>query len=139
MRGSVRKWILAVAPLVMLAACQDPDVGQSCAIAWGNVENIPPPDPVQLFESGGADFFESGNVACENLVCIVSPSPAGSRYAGGGYCSKPCVSNQDCFESETGLVCRQMVLDPVFLDQLSTELRDRYVPLGASSYCAVPR
>jgi hypothetical protein len=131
------KWALAVAPLVVLA-CQDPDVGQHCDIAWGDPATRP--DPVQLYETGGADFFESGNVGCENLVCIVSPSPAGSRYSVGGYCSKPCVSNNDCFQSETGLECRQMVLDPVFLAQLTPELRARYVPeLQTSSFCAVAR
>jgi hypothetical protein len=138
MPRSIRKWALAVAPIVVLA-CQDPDVGQRCDITWGNVETTPPPDPVALYPDG-ADFFESGNVSCENLVCIVSPAPAGSRYSVGGYCSKPCVSNNDCFQSETGLVCRQMVLDPVFLAQLSPELRERYVPaLQTSSFCAVAR
>jgi hypothetical protein len=140
MPGSTWKRVLAVLPLVVLAACQDPDVGQRCDIAWGDIETTPPPDPVLLFASGGADYFESGNLSCENLVCIVSPSPAGARYSVGGYCSKPCVSNNDCFESETGLVCRQMVLDPVFLAQLSPELRERYVPeFQTSSFCAVAR
>jgi hypothetical protein len=135
--------VLAVA-LLALAACQKPDVGQPCTVAWGDTWVSdplmpPPPDPVQLHASGGADYFESGNLTCENLVCIVSPAPSGSRYSSGGYCSKSCVSNQDCFESETGLVCRQMVLDPVFLAQLSPELRDRYAPeFQASSFCAAP-
>jgi hypothetical protein len=135
------KWALAVAPLAVLA-CQDPDVGQRCDITWGNVETTPPPNAVSLYPDG-ADFFESGNVSCENLVCIVSPAQAGSQYDrgdAGGYCSKPCVSDNDCFKSETGLVCRQMVLDPVFLAQLTPELRERYVPaLQTSSFCGVPR
>jgi hypothetical protein len=139
MAGSAWKRVLAIAPLVILAACQDPDVGQRCELAWGQDLETPRPDPVQLFDAGGADYFQSGNTDCENLVCIVSPAQAGSRYAAGGYCSKPCVSNQDCFQDETGLVCRQMLLDAVFIDQLSDELRERYVPLQSSSYCAVPR
>jgi hypothetical protein len=131
---------LAIAALLALAACQSPDVGQPCSLTWGDADTTPPPSPVELHTSGGADYFESGNLGCENLVCIVSPSPAGSRYASGGYCSKPCVSNQDCFQSETGLVCRQMVLDAAFIAELPADVRDRYVPdVQASSYCAVER
>ncbi len=133
-----------VAAMLVLGACQSPDVGQPCTITWGTGETATaPPDPVTLFKSGGSDWFETGNTTCENLVCIVSPQPAGSRYATGGYCSKPCVSNQDCFESETGLVCRQLVLDPAFLKELDTfdpALRQKYLgDIQFSSYCVAPR
>jgi hypothetical protein len=139
----IPKLVLVIAPLLALAGCQKADVGQSCTLTWGVELAVPRPEPVQLYESGGADFFESGNIECENLVCIVSPVQAGARYSSGGYCSKPCVSNEDCFESETGLVCRQMVLDPIFLEQLTRlepALRERYLgDVQFSSYCAVPR
>lgn len=133
-----------LAALLSLGACQSPDVGQPCTITWGTGETAPPPpDPVTLYKTGGSDWFETGNPECENLVCIVSPAPPGSQYAGGGYCSKPCVSNQDCFESETGLVCRQLVLDPAFLKQLDTldpALRKKYLgDIQFSSYCVVAR
>lgn len=142
--------LLALAPLLALVACQDPDVGNPCSLSWNPTWEAdgtpPPPTPIALWESGGSDYFEAGNLACDDLVCIVSPAPEGSRYAcnrndyGCGYCSKPCVSNQDCFESDTGLVCRQMVLDPVFLEQLDPATRDRYLSeVQFSSYCAVPR
>lgn len=140
--------LLALAPLFALVACQDPDVGSPCTIAWSPTWEAdgtpPPPNPVVLYESGGSDYFEAGNTACEDLVCIVSPAPDHTRYGvrldGRGYCSKPCVSNRDCFESETGLVCRQMILDPVFLEQLDPITRDRYLSeVQFSSYCAVPR
>jgi hypothetical protein len=135
--------MVLAAALLGLAACQEPDVGQPCTIAWGTGPEAPPrPDPVTLYETGGADYFESGNVSCENLVCIVSPAPAGSRYASGGYCSKPCVSNDDCFQGDTGLVCRQMVLDDGFIEELgrtNPALLDRYLgEVQFSSYCAVP-
>jgi len=141
MRRPLRSPLLALAPLLALLACQGPDVGNPCTITWGS---SPAPDPVSLYVSGGSEYFETGNVACEDLVCIVSPAPSGSRYGctdpGCGYCSKPCVSNRDCFESETGLVCRQMVLDPVFLEQLDPITRERYLAdVQFSSYCAVPR
>jgi hypothetical protein len=130
--------------LLALGACQSPDVGQPCTITWGTGETATaPPDPVALFKGGGSDWFETGNTQCENLVCIVSPQAPGARYAGGGYCSKPCVSNQDCFESQTGLICRQLVLDPTFLKQLQTTdpaLAQKYLgDIQFSSYCVAPR
>jgi hypothetical protein len=133
-----------LAALLALGACQSPDVGQPCKISWGTGETAPPPpDPVTLFKTGGSDWFESGNAECENLVCIVSPAAPGSQYASGGYCSKPCVSNQDCFESQTGLVCRQLVLDPAFLKELDSfdpTLRQKYLgDIQFSSYCVVAR
>jgi hypothetical protein len=134
---------LALAPIV-LAACQDPDVGQPCTIEWGGDPANPAPTSSGLYDQGGADFFESGNTACEGLVCIVSPAAPGSEYAsaeaGRGYCSKPCISNDDCYEDETGLSCRQMVLDPVFLERLDDATRARYLAdVQYSSYCATPR
>lgn len=141
--------MLAAAALALaaLAGCQDPDVGQDCNLAWNPLweeqGTAAPPssaDPSMI----GSDYFESGNLACDGLVCIVSGVPEGSEYRsttpGLGYCSKPCVSNSDCYEDETGLVCRQMVLDPLFLEQLDPETRARYLAdIQYSSYCAVPR
>jgi hypothetical protein len=144
MRCRIPKMALA-AVILALGACQEPDVGQPCNIAWGSTDQgaPPPPNPVELFQSGGSDWFESGNTECENLVCIVSPAAPGSRYASGGYCSKPCVSNNDCYESKTGLVCRQMVLDPAFINELQTfdpALAQKYLgDVQFSSYCAVAR
>jgi hypothetical protein len=133
-----------LAALLALGACQSPDVGQPCTISWGTGESAPPPpDPVSLFKNGESDWFETGNAECENLVCIVSPAAPGSRYSTGGYCSKPCVSNQDCFQSDTGLVCRQLVLDPAFLKVIDTfdpALRQKYLgDIQFSSYCVTPR
>jgi hypothetical protein len=137
---------LAIA-VVALAGCQSPDVGGDCTLTWNPTweqdGTAPPPQGSQLYQSGGSDFFDSGNLACDGLVCIVSPAAPGSKYdraIGVGYCSKPCVSNSDCFEKDTGLVCRQMVLDPVFLDQLDPTTRSRYLAdIQYSSYCAVSR
>jgi hypothetical protein len=141
--------LLAAAALALVATtgCQKPDVGGECTLAWNPTweqdGTTRPPVAAEL-PAGGSDYFESGNLACDGLVCLVSPAPVGSEYRstvpGQGYCSKPCVSNSDCYESETGLVCRQMVLDPVFLETLSPETRQRYLAdIQYSSYCAVPR
>ncbi len=133
----------AALALVATTGCQKPDVGGPCTLAWNptweqNGTAAPP-----TASTTTSDFFESGNLACDGLVCLVSPATSGeyaSTVPGQGYCSKPCVSNSDCYESETGLVCRQMVLDPVFLETVSAETRQRYLAdIQYSSYCAVPR
>lgn len=132
---------LVLASALGLAACQEADVGQPCTLQWSATweqdGTEPPPDP----ETVTSDYFESGNLACDGLVCIVSPSQ-GTKYASydSGYCSKPCVSDADCFEDDTGLVCRQMVLDSVYLEQLDPATRARYLSqIQFSSYCAIPR
>ncbi len=139
MRWSVPKMALVAAALA-LGACQEPDVGQPCRFSWGTeaypIADKSNPDHIK------SDWFESGNTECENLVCIMSPVDAGTRYASGAYCSKPCVSNSDCYQSKTGLECRQMVLDPAFLkwlDNNNPSLKQEYLGnLQFSSYCAVP-
>jgi hypothetical protein len=125
----------------LLAGCQSPDVGQRCELLWNSSGSTPPPTPATV----ASDYFETGNAGCDNLVCIVSPQAPGDRYydcAGSqcGYCSKPCVSDKDCFKSDTGLVCRQVVLDPAFIASLDPVTRSKYLAdIQFSSYCAVPR
>jgi len=139
MRALATKLALAVLPL--LAACQKPDVGEPCTVQWGTGA---PPTP----QSVAGDVFESGNSSCDNLVCIVSPTSS-SKYTSRcdattgtncGYCSKPCVSNNDCYNSETGLVCDLVLPDPQFLGTLPPDVRTRYLAdIAYSSYCVVPR
>jgi hypothetical protein len=126
----------------LLGGCQSADVGQRCELLWNTTPGGPAaPTPATI----ASDYFENGNTGCDNLVCIVSPQASGERYfpcAGSqcGYCSKPCVSDKDCFKSETGLVCRQVVLDPAFIASLPPETRATYLAdVQFSSYCAVPR
>jgi len=137
---------LALAALVALTVtgCQSPDVGQRCGLpSRGAPTERPTPD------SAAGDYLEFGNAGCDNLVCIVSPATPGSAYNACvgdaaspqcGYCSKPCVSDSDCFKSETGLACRQMVLDPASIAALDDAARAAYLAnIQFSSYCAVPR
>jgi hypothetical protein len=140
MRARIQIVALATA-LAALSGCQSPNVGNPCTLTWGTNESTPAPNPVQLYKSGQiVDYFETGNLACEDLVCIVSAVPASSQYSSGGYCSKPCVSDQDCYKSDTGLVCRQVILDPAFVSQLDPAVQQRYLAdVQFSSYCAVPR
>jgi hypothetical protein len=68
------------------------------------------------------DFIYSGTTQCENLVCL---RPAGSPLdAGYGLCSNNCTPknasdpnslSDDCNGRESGLVCRQIALDPSFI------------------------
>jgi hypothetical protein len=135
---------LAVASALLVAGCQSPDVGQRCQLPFHAGATNDGPTP----ETAAGDYLEVGNTACDNLICIVSPAVDGGRYnscAEGncGYCSKPCVSDQDCSTSQTGLVCRQMVLDPAFiqkLQQTDPALLETYLSdIRFSSYCAVSR
>src|SRR5512140_1214850 len=136
MRAFAPKLAFVLLPLLLLSsACDKPDVGQRCHFPWNALESPPTPGTVT------ADYFEAGGVECENLVCIVSKAPSTSKYftcpgdnpntpindGACGYCSKPCVSDGDCYKSETGLVCRQILLDPVFIASLSDEDK-KYLP-----------
>ena len=129
-----------VALAALLAGCQSPDVGQRCRLPR-DPQAADAPTPATI----SGDYLETGNPACDNLVCVMSPSTPGGRYndcPGGecGYCSKPCVSDQDCFRSDTGLACRQLVLDPAFLASLTPETRQKYLgDIQFSSYCIVAR
>jgi hypothetical protein len=137
--------LLAVAAAAALSAagCQDPDVGARCDVQWNRAET----NPIKAPEPGTVlgDYLETGNLACDSLVCIVSPAKSGefSECAGDhaqcGYCSKPCVSDAECFKSETGLVCRQIVLDPEFILQLDPAVADQFLgDARYSRYCAAP-
>jgi hypothetical protein len=116
------------AGLLALAGCQDPDVGQRCTFTLAGV------DPA----AAAADYLETGPLTeCETLVCIVSPPT--SRLKNNPYCSKPCVSNAECSQDQTGLVCRAVVLDPTFINSLDQQTRDKYLGQFAfSNYCAAP-
>jgi hypothetical protein len=144
MRARALRIALVAAVAVSALGCQSPDVGQPCTLRWGTDPSVAKPTAADLAANGGSDFFESGNLACEGLVCIVSPAASGTKYGsttpGEGYCSKPCLTDQDCYDSKTELVCRQMVLDKVFLEQLDAQTRQRYLSdVQFSSYCAVAR
>jgi hypothetical protein len=115
---------------LVLAGCQDPDVGGIC------VFDLPGVDQGAVT----ADFLETGKTECDNLVCIKSPPlPAGSRVKNNPYCSKPCVATNDCSPSDTGLECRDVVLDEAFINGLPPEVRAKYLPqILNAKYCAAP-
>ena len=111
--------------------------------ADGSAIDVPVGDAV--CSANRADFFRSGAIECEALVCLRSATGA---CPGGGapdplqvraYCSKACVSDADCFNKETGLVCRNIVLNEAFISSLPPDVREKYLgQLATSSYCATP-
>ena len=148
MRPHASGFLAALAAALALGACQDPDVGNPCKLGWNETwqqDGTPPPPTPQ---TAAGDYFESGNLGCDDLVCVVSPAGQDSRYGSCtdeenfvcGYCSKPCVSNRDCFTEDTGLVCDLLLLDPQYLASLDDATRQRYLAdVAFSSYCVVPR
>jgi hypothetical protein len=130
---------------LLLLACQGPDVGQSCTVAASASSSDLQDSPV------AADFLEFGNPTCDSLICIKSPTqPAGSKVKNNPYCSKACVSNDDCYQSQTGLVCRPVTVDVNYIASLPPATQQEYLNLlgcanktlqqcnQASSYCAAP-
>ncbi len=144
MRAPAYLAAFALITLVALPACDKPDVGARCKLGWNPNADVPPPTPATAL----GDYFESGNPDCDDLICILSPAKTGSKYnscSGDscGYCSKPCVSNKDCYSGSTGLVCDAVVLDPTFISTLEEndpELLNTYLgETRFSNYCVVPR
>ena len=145
---------LAALAALALTACEKPDVGDPCQLdvyVGGTPIDVPLTNPEPGYacstDEYDADYFRSGAPECENLICIRSatgascrdPALVGYPYEIRKYCSKACVSDRECFSGETGLFCRQIVLDPVFLANLPPDVRERYLGvIQSSSYCATP-
>lgn len=145
MRASASLTVLALSTLLALPACDKPDVGSRCQLAWNanwKQDGTPPP-PTPTTAQG--DYFESGNTDCDDLICILSPAKPEAKYGkcsgeACGYCSKPCVSNRDCYSGDTGLVCDQVVLDPTFIATLDAQTAERYLgEIRTSNYCVAPQ
>ncbi len=146
MRAPLTGAALALCWLAALPGCkQDPDVGQPCAMTLlegGNPIDVPSGQEGQFCSDASADYFRTGATECDNLVCIRSVTglcATGPKYQVRRYCSKPCVSDDDCFRSQTGLVCRSIVLDAAFLASLPADVRQLYLgDVQSSNYCATP-
>ena len=131
---------LAALAALGLAACQDADVGQPCELdvySGSPPVNIDAPVPGQQGEycsADTADYFRSGAIECENLICIRSAiaGPVAGQFAAcpdpspvatypddvRKYCSKPCVADRDCENDFIKLVCRPIVLDSGYINFL---------------------
>ncbi len=120
---------LAALAALALAACQEPDVGQPCDL---DVYVGSPPASIDYDVQQGvacsadtADYFRSGALECDNLICIRSATgadctdkanaPSTFKYDVRKYCSKPCISDRDCKNDRIDLVCRPIVLDSGYL------------------------
>ncbi len=109
-----------------LSGCQGPDVGQACSLQTGQGAA-----PVT------ADFFESNpSNGCDALICIESPAQtSSSKVKNNPYCSKACKSNSDCFQGDTGLVCRPVTVDLDYVNSLAKSQRDTYYRIAG---CQIP-
>jgi len=133
---------------LLLGGCSDPDVGQPCVLDVFDSSNNPIDTAVGNVYCSAvpADFFKTGAIECDNLICIRSETGAACPESVAGapievrkYCSKACVSDADCFNKETGLVCRNIVLNEAFISSLPEDVREKYLgQLATSSYCATP-
>jgi hypothetical protein len=105
-------------------------VGQACSLTFAVTNPV------------SADFLEFGSAGCEDtLICMQSPpAPASSKVRNNPYCSKPCVADADCSTGDTGLVCRDVILDEAFIASLDPAVRIRFLGDATNSkYCASPR
>lgn len=135
-----------MAALLAAAACQSVDVGQPCTMnlefADGGPIAVSVGGAVECSADSG-DFLRTGALECDGLVCLQSATGACSGQTGTpflvrSYCSKACVSNSDCFTSQTGLVCRAVLPEPAFLASLP-DGGAPYIPATLqSNYCAPP-
>jgi hypothetical protein len=136
--------VASLASLLLLTGCPSPDVGQACemGLKYADGSSIAVSVPgVGLCSAQSADFFRSGAVECDNLICLQSPTGAcagATPHQVKAYCSKACVSDSDCFHSETGLVCRQVLLDPAFVASLPNGGAPWLPQALGSNYCAYP-
>jgi hypothetical protein len=131
----------SVAALAVLAlACKNVDIGQQCNVLPASVT------PVQNECTVQGDLVSTQNYDCDTLFCIVTPAKAGTCTEAykpvGGRCTKSCVSNDDCFPSDTGMECRRVVLDSEFINELektNPQLLALYLgDLRTTSFCAEP-
>jgi hypothetical protein len=67
MRAPAYLTALALLTVLAVPACDKPDVGSRCQLAWNQQGTPPPPTPT----TAQGDFFESGNTDCDDLICIV--------------------------------------------------------------------
>ena len=143
---------MAALAALLAAGCQSRDVGEQCDALKSTTQ------PAACTEATDtADYFESSAAnGCDNLICIHSPGSVGDNgqrcyqttesgtnfYHLSGLCSKPCVSDSDCFPDETRMVCRRMLLSEAFitwLQQNDPQALQRYLQdIQFSSYCALP-
>lgn len=135
-----------LASLLLATGCQSADVGQACAMNLQYTDGT----PIAVDVGDGmtcaflaADFFRSGAVECDNLICL--ETPVGSCTGGTStpfqvkaYCSKACISDDDCFTKDTGLVCRPLLLDPSYVASLPDGGKPWMPEALGSSYCAFP-
>ena len=81
MRRRASTTLLALAPILRSPPARTRTWASPAPSPGGQDAATPPPTASGLYDADGADYFESGNLACDGLVCIVSPAAPGTEYA----------------------------------------------------------
>ena len=125
-----------------LVGCGQNDLGVSCVLkrpvddgqGGVTVEDF-------IVDASEVTDFVSTGPGCDDFHCV------DSRYEGtrNTYCSKRCNADVECRGGvDDRLVCREMVLDSDFINQLKTQLgeeefRRLFGDIQTSRFCALPR
>lgn len=128
---------------VLTVACQSVDIGQPCNMLPAGASLIVDECTVN------GDLLTNSEDCAKSTYCIVSPvadktatcTATYKRF--GGRCTKSCISNDECFQKETGMECRSVLLDSEFINELEKTnpgLLDKYLGMDirSTSYCALP-
>jgi hypothetical protein len=132
----------SIAALAVLAvACQSVDIGQPCNMLPAGASLVVNECTVE------GDLLTNSEDCAKSTYCILTPAAPGTcndtYKAFGGKCTKSCISNDECFQKETGMECRQVLLDADFINELEKTnpgLLDKYLGMDirSTSYCALP-
>lgn len=146
---SLPLWAAVAAALLVASGCRETtELGKPCALVkTGSDGKLQP--VLEKEVPPGQDFLSFGALDCADQVCVrdaYSAPNGGPEEQALGYCTLPCVPEQDTCEVTYGGVpaelsgrmgCRALVLDQATLDALKRdhpELRD-----VSSYFCAGAR
>ena len=136
---------LLVGGLVLAGAGCGPsnDLGSSCTVeepvldtSTNKVKYVPYPKDQM---SPTSDYISTGGTDCEDFTCI---DTAGDGK--GAYCSRRCIDDASCQGGvDKTLVCRTLVLDDAFINELRQSLGDQafqqlFGDIQTAKYCAHP-
>ncbi len=118
------------------------DLGSTCQLTaptkdanTGKVTN----QPYKVPANATSDYISTGGTDCEDFTCI---DTAGDST--GAYCSRRCIDNASCQGGpDKTLVCRTLVLDDAFINELRQSLGDQafkqlFGDIQTAKYCAHP-
>lgn len=125
------------------AGCVQNDLGSKCTLEEPVLDpntNKVVYQPIPKSSMNPADdYITTGGTDCEDFTCI---DTAGDNQ--GAYCSRRCIDNASCQGGvDKNLVCRTLVLDDAFINELRQQLGDKafqqlFGDIQTAKYCAHP-